>query len=88
MGDEERAKRVREHYWKRDEKYRRGPSSEDVWVARKELLPKDAEEGRFEGDWEAMDKAEWEEMIRLAERIKPKGTKKSLYGAAWSDGEG
>lgn len=81
MGDEERGKRVREHYWKRDEKYRQGRSSEDVWAARKEVVSKESEEGCFEEDFEAVEKAEAAEMMRRARM------RRSLYGG-WSDSGG
>ena len=82
MSDEERARRVREHYWKRDEKYRQGPSSEDVWAAREELVRKDSGEGCFEGDWEALEREEKEKMMRAKvwERLKRKATQRNLYG--------
>lgn len=35
---EQKNERIREHYWKRDAKYRDGPSSEDVWEMRDKLL--------------------------------------------------
>lgn len=58
IGEEERAKRVRQHYWQREEKYRRGESSEDVWVARDRMLEEGSEEGRFDGDLEAVEAEE------------------------------
>ena len=36
MSDEERAERVRNYYRQRDERLRQGPSSEDIWEARRE----------------------------------------------------
>lgn len=59
MSEEEREGRVREHYWKRDAKYRSvreggegGGSSESVWEMRTERV----EEGVFGGDWGEMEK--------------------------------
>lgn len=90
MGDEERQKRVREHYWRREEKYRQGPSSKDVWAVRGEMVRGDRGEGRFEGDLEAVEKRErerFEEMRRLGRvegrgpgRGERRGTMRSLYG--------
>lgn len=95
LGDEERANRVREHYWKRDEKYRRGPSSEDVWVARKEMVRPDSEEGCFNEDLEALEKAEMEEMMKakmkrekMAESLKAIGMQSSYGGKNWSGSDG
>ncbi|KAG7010131.1 hypothetical protein G7Y79_00001g004030 [Physcia stellaris] len=67
MGDEEKQKRVREHYWRKEEKYRQGPSSEDVWALRGRWLG-GWRGGRFEGDLEAVEGRERErveEMRRL-----------------------
>lgn len=53
MNDEERQKRVIEHYRDRETKYRVGPSSEDVWVSRERMIS-----GAFEGDLEAVEREE------------------------------
>ncbi|MCJ1387163.1 hypothetical protein MMC18_000003 [Xylographa bjoerkii] len=55
MGEEERKRRIQKHYEGRAEKYKVGPSSEDVWEVREEIV-----EGAFEGDLEAVE----EEMRR------------------------
>ena len=47
MSAEERELRIRKHYWEREERYRKGPSSEDVWRIRE-----DVEEKPFSGDFE------------------------------------
>lgn len=51
MSDKERKERLMEHYRKRERKYVDGPSSEDVWKARKTMVV-----GAFEGDFEAVEK--------------------------------
>ena len=51
MGDEERRKKIQDHYAGKVEKYRTGPSSEDVWEVREEKV-----EGAFEGDLEAAER--------------------------------
>ena len=51
MGDDERAQRIQRHYWEREQKYREGPSSEDVWKVRKEPV-----DGAFRGSWVELDK--------------------------------
>ncbi len=58
MGEEERERRVREHYRQRETKYRVGPSSEDVWRQRERRV-----EGAFEGDMVKAEEAErrWRE---------------------------
>ena len=88
MGDEEREKRVREHYWRKEGKYRQGPSSEDVWALRGEMV----REGRFDGDLEAVEGRErererGEEMRRVGRgeelargKGEGRGTRRSLYG--------
>ncbi|MCJ1302228.1 hypothetical protein MMC08_005031 [Hypocenomyce scalaris] len=53
MSDEERKRRVQEHYRRRAAKYKVGPSSEDVWDVRGERV-----EGAFEGDLEALEEEE------------------------------
>ena len=90
MGDEERQKRVKEHYWRREEKYRQGPSSEDVWALRGKMVRGDGGEGRFDGDLEAVEvreRARVEEMRRSGKVEEPergkgerRGTRRSLYG--------
>ncbi|KAL8646328.1 MAG: hypothetical protein Q9226_006906 [Calogaya cf. arnoldii] len=55
LGDEEREKRVKEHYRLRELKYRVGPSSEDVWKPRTRMV-----EGAFERSYEE-DERKWEE---------------------------
>lgn len=37
-GDKEKERMVRDHYKKKMEKYRVGPSSEDIWKGREEKL--------------------------------------------------
>ncbi|KAL8785423.1 MAG: hypothetical protein Q9213_003353 [Squamulea squamosa] len=56
LGDEEREKRVREHYKLREMKYRVGPSSEDVWKPRTRLV-----EGAFERSLEDDERMEKEQ---------------------------
>ncbi|MCJ1255843.1 hypothetical protein MMC24_003661 [Lignoscripta atroalba] len=58
MSEEDRKKRIQEHYRGRAAKYKAGPSSEDVWNLREERL-----EGAFEGDLEAL-----EEEIKRSEK--------------------
>ncbi|KAL8909951.1 MAG: hypothetical protein Q9171_004744 [Xanthocarpia ochracea] len=53
LGDEERENRVREHYRLRELKYKVGPSSEDVWAPRTELV-----KGAFQRSMEDDEKAE------------------------------
>lgn len=53
MNDNERKERVLERYQKRERKYIDGPSSEDVWKARKTMVV-----GAFEGDFEAVENLE------------------------------
>ncbi len=55
LGDEEREKRVREHYRLREMKYRVGPSSEDVWKQRTRMV-----EGAFERSLEEDESVERE----------------------------
>ncbi|KAL8893976.1 MAG: hypothetical protein Q9192_004739 [Flavoplaca navasiana] len=55
LGDEEREKRVREHYRLREMKYRLGPSSEDVWKQRTTMV-----EGAFERSLEEDERVERE----------------------------
>ncbi|SLM41082.1 Protein of unknown function DUF3128 [Lasallia pustulata] len=55
MSDEERMRRVQDHYRQRAVKYKVGPSSEDVWEVRMERL-----EGAFEGDLERLEREEVE----------------------------
>ncbi|KAI4178194.1 MAG: hypothetical protein L6R41_008501 [Letrouitia leprolyta] len=57
LGDEERARRIRDHYKLREMKYRVGTSSEDVWKPRTRMV-----EGAFDGDLEADERAERERM--------------------------
>ena len=56
MGEEERKRRVQEHYRARAGKYESGPSSEDIWRVRERRV-----EGAFEGDLEAVEREEKEE---------------------------
>ena len=56
MNDERRKERIREHYRAKDQKYREGKSSEDVWEMRDQVL-KDA----LEGDLDAALRREEEE---------------------------
>lgn len=53
LGDQERESRISEHYKVREMKYRVGSSSEDVWKPRTMKL-----EGAFDGDLEAIERAE------------------------------
>jgi len=53
MSDEEREKRIQEHYRGRAVKYKVGPSSEDVWEVRTERI-----DAPFEGDLEALEEQE------------------------------
>jgi len=55
--EDEKIDRIRKHYWEREEKYRKGPSSEEVWRMRDKRV-----EGAFEGDYEAMEREEAERM--------------------------
>ncbi|MCJ1387142.1 hypothetical protein MMC17_010271 [Xylographa soralifera] len=50
MGEEERKLRIQKHYEERAKKYKVGPSSEDVWEMREEIV-----EGAFEGSLEALE---------------------------------
>ncbi|MCJ1417936.1 hypothetical protein MMC32_004281 [Xylographa parallela] len=50
MGEEWKKRKIQEHYEERAKKYKIGPSSEDVWEMRKEIV-----EGAFEGDLEAVE---------------------------------
>ena len=59
MNDERRKERIREHYQKKDQKYREGKSSEDVWEMRDQIL-----EGALEGDLDAALKREEEERTK------------------------
>ncbi|KAL8695820.1 MAG: hypothetical protein Q9224_003135 [Gallowayella concinna] len=56
LGDEEREKRVREHYRLRELKYKVGPSSEDVWKPRTRMV-----EGAFERSLEEDERMEREQ---------------------------
>jgi hypothetical protein len=56
MTDEERKDKIQAHYKSRARKYVVGPSSEDVWKLRQDMLQEP-----FEGDLEAAE-AEWEQM--------------------------
>ncbi|KAL8764676.1 MAG: hypothetical protein Q9209_007936 [Squamulea sp. 1 TL-2023] len=56
LGDEEREKRVREHYRLREMKYKVGPSSEDVWKPRTRMV-----EGAFERSLEDDERMEKEQ---------------------------
>ncbi|KAI4087683.1 MAG: hypothetical protein LQ339_008843 [Xanthoria mediterranea] len=58
LGDEEREKRVREHYKLREMKYRVGPSSEDVWKPRTRMV-----EGAFERSLEEDERMEREQAL-------------------------
>ncbi|MCJ1430002.1 hypothetical protein MMC29_007917 [Sticta canariensis] len=60
MSDSERKERVLERYRRKERKYVDGPSSEDVWKARKTMVV-----GAFEGDFEAV-----EDSLALLEREK------------------
>lgn len=51
MGEEERKRRIQEHYRGRAGKYVEGPSSEDVWEIREVVV-----EGAFEGDLEEVER--------------------------------
>lgn len=51
ISDEERQERIRRHYWEREDKYRKGASSRDVWELR---LSKGEE--LFGGDWAEVDR--------------------------------
>ncbi|MCJ1292786.1 hypothetical protein MMC34_004339 [Xylographa carneopallida] len=53
MGEEWKKRKIQEHYAGRARKYQVGPSSEDVWEMREEIV-----EGAFEGDLEAVEE-EW-----------------------------
>ena len=53
MGEEERKRRIQDHYRGRDTKYENGPSSEDIWRLREVRI-----EGAFEGDLEAAEEEE------------------------------
>ncbi|KAI4128449.1 MAG: hypothetical protein LQ338_002722 [Usnochroma carphineum] len=55
LGDQERERRIRDHYKLREMKYRVGSSSEDVWKPRTKMV-----EGAFDGDndLEAVERAE------------------------------
>ena len=55
MNDERRKEKIREHYKAKDQKYREGKSSEDVWEMRDQIL-----EGALEGDLDAALKREEE----------------------------
>ena len=57
MSEEERRERIRKHYYEKDEKYRTGPSSEDVWKVREKKVDEP-----FVGDFEA-----YERSVRRAE---------------------
>ncbi|MCJ1407839.1 hypothetical protein MMC19_001910 [Ptychographa xylographoides] len=61
LGEEERKRKIQEHYKSRDRKYKAGHSSEDVWRLREERV-----EGAFEGDFLAAE----EEMRQEAKRKK------------------
>ena len=50
MGEEWKKRKIQEHYEERAKKYKIGPSSEDVWEMREEIV-----EGAFEGDLEAVE---------------------------------
>ncbi|KAL8705122.1 MAG: hypothetical protein Q9225_008044 [Loekoesia sp. 1 TL-2023] len=52
LGDEERGRRIMDHYKLRETKYRVGPSSEDVWKPRAKMV-----ENAFDGDLEADERA-------------------------------
>ncbi|KAL8730088.1 MAG: hypothetical protein Q9166_004287 [cf. Caloplaca sp. 2 TL-2023] len=56
LGDEERERRVREHYRLRETKYRTGPSSEDIWNPRTRMV-----EGAFERSLEDDEQMEREQ---------------------------
>ncbi|CAO1602170.1 hypothetical protein XANCAGTX0491_005800 [Xanthoria calcicola] len=58
LGDEEREKRVRQHYKLREMKYRVGPSSEDVWKPRTRMV-----EGAFERSLEEDERMEREQAL-------------------------
>lgn len=58
LGDEEREKRVREHYKLREMKYRVGPSSEDVWKPRTMMV-----QGAFERSLEEDERVEREQRL-------------------------
>ncbi|KAI4275033.1 MAG: hypothetical protein L6R38_005972 [Xanthoria sp. 2 TBL-2021] len=58
LGDEEREKRVREHYKLREMKYRVGPSSEDVWKPRTRMV-----EGAFDRSLEEDERVERERAL-------------------------
>lgn len=66
MNDEERERRVREHYQQREVKYKVGPSSEDVWRQRERRV-----EGAFEGDMVKAEEAErrWKEGVEGEGRL-------------------
>lgn len=51
MDEKQRKERLMEHYRKRERKYVDGPSSEDVWKARRTMVV-----GAFEGDFDAVEK--------------------------------
>ena len=51
---------IQEHYRQRAVKYKVGPSSEDVWEVRTEPV-----QGAFQGDLEALEKEEAEEVGRV-----------------------
>ncbi|KAL8937697.1 MAG: hypothetical protein Q9216_004292 [Gyalolechia sp. 2 TL-2023] len=57
LGDEERGRRIQDHYKLREMKYRVGASSEDVWKPRTRMV-----ESAFDGDLEADERAEKERM--------------------------
>ncbi|KAL8815578.1 MAG: hypothetical protein Q9223_005297 [Gallowayella weberi] len=56
LGDEERERRVREHYRLKETKYRVGPSSEDIWRPRTRMV-----EGAFERNLEEDERMEREQ---------------------------
>lgn len=59
MSDEDRKKRIMEYYQARERKYQEGPSSEDVWTQRKEMVV-----GAFGRDYDELIAAR-EEMRKL-----------------------
>ncbi|MCJ1364436.1 hypothetical protein MMC16_003547 [Acarospora aff. strigata] len=58
--EEKRQSMIQEHYRQRAVKYKVGPSSEDVWEVRTEPV-----QGAFQGDLEALEKEEAEEVGRV-----------------------
>ncbi|MCJ1287527.1 hypothetical protein MMC26_006879 [Xylographa opegraphella] len=60
MGEEWKKRKIQEHYEERARKYKVGPSSEDVWEMRREIV-----EGAFEGDLEALE----EELRKEGKRL-------------------